>query len=110
MIIIHWMKLRNYIDWTPFFIAWEMKGKYPTIFENDKYGSEAKKLFDDAQALLNKIVNDKLLTANAVYGIFPANAEGDDILVYEDENRKKIKSVFHTLRQQEIKTYQSCIS
>ncbi len=67
-------EIRNYIDWTPFFIAWEMKGKYPTIFENDKYGIEAKKLFDEAQTLLNKIVNEKLLTANAVYGIFPANS------------------------------------
>ncbi len=96
-------EIRNYIDWTPFFIAWEMKGKYPTIFENEKYGIEAKKLFDDAQSLLNNIVNDKLLTANAVYGIFPANSLGDDINIYEDDNRDKIKYIFHTLRQQEIK-------
>ena len=94
-------EIKDYIDWTPFFIAWEMKGKYPTIFENEKYGIEAKKLFNDAHELLNKIVSDKLLTANAVYGIFPANSEGDDIIVFENETRKNIKTVFHTLRQQE---------
>ena len=67
-------EIKKYIDWTPFFIAWEMKGKYPTIFENEIYGEEAKKLFNDAQIILNKIVDENLLTANAVYGIFPANS------------------------------------
>jgi len=93
-------EIKNYIDWTPFFIAWEMKGKYPSIFENDKYGTEARKLFNDAQTLLDRILNEKLLTANAVYGIFPADSSDDDIFVYENESRENVKSVFHTLRQQ----------
>jgi len=93
-------EIKNYIDWTPFFIAWEMKGKYPKIFDNENYGEEAKKLFVDAQTILDKIINEELLTANAVLGIFPANSNGDDISVYEDENRQNIKSEFHTLRQQ----------
>ncbi len=97
-------EIQEYIDWTPFFIAWEMKGKYPTIFENDKYGAEAKKLFDDAQVILQKIINEKLLTANAVYGIFPANSINDDIELYENETRGNIKSIFHTLRQQADKS------
>ena len=97
-------EISKYIDWTPFFIAWEMKGIYPTIFENEKYGTEAKKLFDEAKDLLNKIVSDKLLIANAVYGIFPANSVGDDILIYEDENRVNAITVFHSLRQQENKS------
>lgn len=96
-------EIKNYIDWTPFFIAWEMKGKFPSIFDNEKYGVEAKKLFNDAQVILNKILNENLLTANAVYGIFPANSDGDDILVYENESRDKIKTVLHSLRQQEKK-------
>ncbi|MCB0751810.1 MAG: B12-binding domain-containing protein, partial [Ignavibacteriae bacterium] len=97
-------EIAKYIDWTPFFIAWEMKGKYPTIFENDKYGVEAKKLFNDAQSLLHKIINEKLLTANAVYGIFPANSSDDDVEIFENEDREKVKTVFHTLRQQENKS------
>jgi 5-methyltetrahydrofolate--homocysteine methyltransferase len=96
-------EIKNYIDWTPFFIAWEMKGKYPRIFENEKYGTEAKKLFDDAQFLLDKILIENLLTANAVYGIFPANSIDDDIVVYENESNKNVTHIFHTLRQQENK-------
>lgn len=96
--------LRNYIDWTPFFQTWEMKGKYPAIFQDEKVGSEAKKLFDDANKLLDKVISEKLLTANAVFGIFPANAVGDDIEVYSDESRKGVLAVLHTLRQQMQKT------
>ncbi len=103
-------EIKNYIDWTPFFIAWEMKGKYPTIFENAKYGTEAIKLFDEAQVLLNKILDEKLLTANAIYGIFPANSIDDDIEIYEDETRKNVKSVFHTLRQQADKASSLALS
>ncbi len=91
------------IDWTPFFIAWEMQGRYPNIFEDEVIGQEAKKLFDDAQALLQKIVAEKLLVAKAVFGIYPANASGDDIEVYSDETRSKIAATFHTLRQQHAK-------
>ncbi len=97
-------KLRKYIDWTPLFLTWEMKGKYPAIFSNNKFGSEAKKLFEDAQKLLDKIINERLLKANGVFGIFPANSVGDDIEVYTDENRHGIKRVLHTLRSQAKKT------
>ncbi|MCJ7553064.1 MAG: B12-binding domain-containing protein, partial [Ignavibacteriaceae bacterium] len=93
--------LRNYIDWTPFFITWELKGKYPSIFDDKNVGSEAKKLFDDANKLLDKIINEKLLAANGVIGLFPANSIGvDDIEVYTDETRSGVKRVLHTLRQQ----------
>ncbi len=97
-------KLSEYIDWTPFFLTWEMKGKYPAIFTNKTYGSEAKKLFEDARMLLDKIVKEGLLKANGVFGIFPANSVGDDIEVYTDENRNGIKRVLHTLRSQVRKT------
>jgi len=97
-------EIRNYIDWTPFFLTWELKGRYPAIFENKDYGSEAKKLFDDANNLLDQIIEQKLLKANAVYGIFPANSVDDDIEVYVDESRNGLLASFHTLRQQLLKT------
>ena len=96
-------KLVPYIDWTPFFHSWEMKGSYPKILDDKEKGIEAKKLFDDAQAMLNKIVNEKWLQANAVIGLFPANTVGDDIEVYTDENRTELLTKFHTLRQQTLK-------
>ncbi|HEX2962439.1 MAG TPA: methionine synthase [Ignavibacteriales bacterium] len=97
-------ELRNYIDWTPFFSVWELKGKYPAIFDNLDYGAEAKKLFEDANNLLDKIVERNLLKAQGVFGIFPANSLGDDIEVYSDESRSGVLAVFHTLRQQGLKT------
>jgi len=93
-------EIAEYIDWTPFFHSWEMKGSYPKILDDKERGTEAKKLFADAQAMLKKIIDEKWLKANAVIGIFPANAIGDDIELYEDETGKKVKSKFHTLRQQ----------
>ncbi|MBK7886311.1 MAG: methionine synthase [Bacteroidetes bacterium] len=93
-------ELVPYIDWTPFFHSWEMKGSYPKILKDPERGTEAKKLFDDAQEMLKKIIDEKWLQANGVIGIFPANAIGDDILVYEDDTRKKVRATFHTLRQQ----------
>ena len=96
-------KLVPYIDWTPFFHSWEMKGSYPKILDDKEKGVEAKKLFDDAQAMLDKIINEKWLQANAVIGLFPANAIGDDIEVYTDENRTELLTKFHTLRQQTLK-------
>ncbi|MGZ4057162.1 MAG: methionine synthase, partial [Bacteroidia bacterium] len=93
-------ELVDYIDWTPFFISWEMKGSYPKILKDPARGEEARKLFADAQAMLKKIIGEKWLKANAVIGIYPANAVDDDIEVYEDENRSKLKTTFHTLRQQ----------
>ncbi len=93
-------ELTDYIDWTPFFSVWELKGKYPKILENEKIGSEAKVLFEDAQRLLTRIVDEQLFTARAVVGIFPANGMGDDIEVYSDSRRSGISAVLHHLRQQ----------
>jgi 5-methyltetrahydrofolate--homocysteine methyltransferase len=92
--------LRDYIDWTPFFHTWELKGVYPRIFEHEKYGEQARLLFKEANALLDKIIADKQLTARAVYGLFPANTVGDDIELYSDETRANINERFHFLRQQ----------
>ena len=89
-----------YIDWSPFFMAWELKGKYPAIFEDAVVGEEAKKLFDDAQRMLDEIVSHKSLTARGVYGFFPANASGDDIVLFTDDNRTAEVGRIHTLRQQ----------
>ncbi|NNG26144.1 MAG: methionine synthase [Ignavibacteriaceae bacterium] len=98
-------ELRKYIDWTPFFTTWELKGKYPVIFKDIKFGKEAKKLFDDANKLLDEVISSKLLTANGVVGIFAANTVGyDDIEIYSDEKRDGVLSVLHTLRQQMKKT------
>ena len=77
-----------YIDWSPFFLTWELKGKYPRIFDHPELGPRARELFDDAQRLLRTIVQDKRVTANAVYGFFPANSVGDDIVVYTDTSRQ----------------------
>lgn len=97
-------ELRGYIDWTPFFMAWEMKGKYPAIFEDEKYGTEARKLFDDANRLLDEVIAGKQLKASGVAGLFPANSTAsDDIEVYTDESRNGLLAVFHTLRQQASK-------
>jgi len=93
-------ELRNYIDWGPFFITWQMPGKFPDILEDEKYGEEAKKLYEEANKLLDRIVKEKLLTANGVIGLFPANSAGDDIELYTDESRDEILTVLHTLRQQ----------
>ncbi|MGE0472389.1 MAG: methionine synthase [Nitrospirales bacterium] len=89
-----------FIDWSPFFQAWELRGKYPKIFEDSVVGSKAKELFDDAQKLLQEIIGQKLLRAKGVYGLFPANSQGDDIAIYATETRSEAISVFHTLRQQ----------
>ncbi|MBX9677282.1 MAG: methionine synthase [Gemmataceae bacterium] len=89
-----------YIDWSPFFMAWEMKGKYPEIFKDPHVGKEAKDLFDKAQALLEKLVADKSLTAHAVYGFYPANSDGDDVIVWQDETRTAERFRFPMLRQQ----------
>ena len=94
-------RLLAYIDWTPFFMAWELKGRYPKLFDDPHVGPEAKRLFQDAQDMMKKIIDEKWLTAQAVIGFYPANVEADDtILVYEDDTRKKVKAEFHTLRQQ----------
>ena len=93
-------ELTAYIDWSPFFRAWELAGSYPRILKDEVVGEEAQKLFDDAQAMLQRIIDKKLIRAKAVAGLFPANSVGDDIEVYTDESRSGIKLVIHTLRQQ----------
>ncbi len=93
-------ELRKYIDWTFFFAAWDLKGIYPRILEDPKYGDEARKLFADANKLLDILENKNILTANAVFGIFPANSSGDDIEVYDTEDQDRPLTTFHMLRQQ----------
>jgi 5-methyltetrahydrofolate--homocysteine methyltransferase len=89
-----------YIDWTPFFQTWELRGVYPRILQDAIVGPKARELFEDAQQLLKQIVDGRLLKAKAVMGFFPANRVGDDIELYTDENRTHVLEVFHTLRQQ----------
>ncbi len=93
-------KLLDYIDWSPFFRTWELHGKYPAILTDEVVGEEATNLFADANVLLQKILDKKLLKAKAVFGIFPANTVGDDIEVYTDTKRTEIETMFVTLRQQ----------
>jgi len=93
-------EIRKYIDWSPFFIAWQLKGKYPAIFDDEEVGPEAKKLYDDANAMIDKIIAKGWLKADAVVGLFPANAVGDSIEVYSDEKRNEVIAEFHMLRQQ----------
>jgi 5-methyltetrahydrofolate--homocysteine methyltransferase len=93
-------ELREYIDWQPFFNAWEMKGRFPDILNNPVSGEAARKLYDDAQEMLDTLIKEKWLTANGVIGFFPANAVGDDIEVYTDETRTKVLTTLHNLRQQ----------
>ena len=93
-------ELREYIDWQPFFNAWEMKGKFPDILNNPASGETARKLYDDAQTMLDSMVKEKWVTANGVIGFFPANAVGDDIEVYADAGRTEVLTTLHNLRQQ----------
>jgi 5-methyltetrahydrofolate--homocysteine methyltransferase len=93
-------ELVDYIDWTPFFSTWELSGKFPAILDDAKYGAAARPLYDDARAMLDKIVAERWFKASAVAGFWPANAQGDDILIYGDEERDKPLAVMHSLRQQ----------
>ncbi len=93
-------ELVSFIDWSPFFHTWELRGVYPKILQHEKHGEEATKLFADAQKLLEEIVSKKLIQPKAVYGFFPANRVGDDVELYTDESRSKILTKFHFLRQQ----------
>lgn len=97
-------EIRPFIDWTPFFQSWELRGRYPDIFNNPDYGQEAKKLFEDANAILDKIIAEGSLKAQAIVGLFPANTVADDTIeIYEDDNRRGVKTVFEMLRQQGLK-------
>jgi 5-methyltetrahydrofolate--homocysteine methyltransferase len=93
-------ELREYIDWQPFFNAWEMKGRFPDILNNPVSGDAARKLYEDAQEMLDTLIKEKWLRANGVIGFFPANADGDDIAVYTDESRTKVLTTLRNLRQQ----------
>jgi 5-methyltetrahydrofolate--homocysteine methyltransferase len=93
-------ELVEYIDWSPFFMAWELRGKFPRIFDDETVGAEARKLYDDARRLLDEIVEQRLLKARAVYGFWPAHSLGDDIVLYTDESRQHPLAHFRTLRQQ----------
>jgi 5-methyltetrahydrofolate--homocysteine methyltransferase len=93
-------ELVPYIDWSPFFHTWEMRGRYPNLLDDPVRGPAARELFANARELLEEIVQKKLFTAHAVYGLYPANSEGDDIVLYNDVSRVKELTRFHTLRQQ----------
>ena len=93
-------ELIDYIDWSPFFATWELNGKYPAILDDDKVGEAARSLFADAQDMLRRMATEQWCRANAVIGFWPANSEGDDILVFADERRKQSIATLHTLRQQ----------
>jgi len=96
--------LREYIDWTPFFSTWELKGTYPKIFEHETMGEQARQVFAEANALLDTFIHDRSLTARGVYGFFPANAVGDDVELYQDESRSTLLERFLFLRQQAAKS------
>lgn len=93
-------KLRDFIDWTPFFATWELKGRYPAILENERYGEVARDLFRDANAMLDKMIEQKWTEARAVIGFWPAARDGDDVRVFTDESRSETLATFHGLRQQ----------
>ncbi|WP_260739962.1 methionine synthase [Tunturiibacter lichenicola] len=95
--------LRDYIDWSPLFHAWGLKGIYPRIFEHPEQGEQARQLFADANTLLDRMIEKNLITARGVYGFFPASAVGDDVELYTDETRGKVLERFHFLRQQSNK-------
>jgi 5-methyltetrahydrofolate--homocysteine methyltransferase len=93
-------QLREFIDWSPFFHTWELKGVYPRILEDERQGEQARQIFAEGNALLDRIVKEKLITARGVYGFFAANAVGDDVELYADESRGKVLTTLHFLRQQ----------
>jgi len=96
-------EIRKYIDWTFFFHAWKINGKYPQIFVDPIKGSEAKKVFDDAQVLLDKIIENKMLEAEGVIGFYPCNSVGEDVEIYSDEHRSKTINHLRFLRNQQLK-------
>ena len=93
-------ELREFIDWSPFFHAWGLKGIYPRILEHAEHGPQARQVFADGNALLDRVIAEELLTARGVYGLFPASAAGDDVELYADETRSSTIGQFHFLRQQ----------
>ncbi|NJD06851.1 MAG: methionine synthase, partial [Methylococcaceae bacterium] len=91
------------IDWSPFFHTWELAGRYPAILDDEVVGEQARHLYRDARAMLDTLIRENWLTARAVYGLFPANSVGDDILIYTDETRSEVRATLHHLRQQHRK-------
>jgi 5-methyltetrahydrofolate--homocysteine methyltransferase len=100
-------ELRKFIDWTPFFRTWELKGSYPRILDDKKYGEQARQVFADGNQLLARMIEEKLVSAKGVYGFFPANSVGDDVEIYSDESRTTVLERFHFLRQQRHKSSKS---
>ena len=92
--------LRDFIDWSPLFHAWGLKGVYPRILDHEEQGEQARQIFVDANVLLDRIIEENLITARGVYGFFPASAVGDDVELYTDDTRGKVLDRFHFLRQQ----------
>ncbi len=92
--------LREFIDWSPFFHTWGLKGVYPRILDHPEHGAQARQVFAEGNALLDRIIKENLITARGVYGFFPANAVGDDVELYTDNTRAKVLERFHFLRQQ----------
>jgi 5-methyltetrahydrofolate--homocysteine methyltransferase len=92
--------LREFIDWTPFFHTWGLKGIYPRIFDHPEQGAQARQIFSEGNALLDRIIAERLITARGVYGLFPASAVGDDVELYADGGRGEVRGRFHFLRQQ----------
>jgi 5-methyltetrahydrofolate--homocysteine methyltransferase len=106
-------ELRDYIDWTPFFHGWGLKGKYPNIFEKDRVGPEAKRIYEEALSMLDTIIEKNLIQPKGVIGLFPANSEDDDILIFKNEQRKEIIAKIPMLRQQQrnkIETFSLSLS
>src|SRR5258708_11009579 len=92
--------LREFIDWSPFFHTWGLKGIYPRILEHSEHGAQARQVFSEGNALLDVIIEKKLITARVVYGVFPASTLGDDVELYADDKREKVLERFHVLRHQ----------
>jgi 5-methyltetrahydrofolate--homocysteine methyltransferase len=101
-------KLIDYIDWSPFFLAWELKGKYPAILEDPEVGAAARDLYHNGRQLLHDIIQHRWLTAKAAYGFWPAASDGDDIVLFQDETRGQELTRLHTLRQQWERRGQDC--
>ena len=99
-----------YIDWGPLFHVWELRGSFPKLLDDPERGEEARKVFDDAQSLLQRVVDGKWLHAEAAYGLFPANSDGDDLIVYGDETRDEERTRFRTLRQQQETQKKECLA
>jgi 5-methyltetrahydrofolate--homocysteine methyltransferase len=103
--------LREFIDWTPFFHAWELKGVYPRILDDERQGAQARQIFTEANALLDRMIAEKLITARGVYGLFPASAVDDDVELYSEDARDQVLERFHFLRQQaQAESMQPCRS